>query len=58
MNAATAKAKQGVSNLIGGISKALVIEAEDLDNPGIPITSDGVFDRKKVHYCFHLFFYF
>jgi hypothetical protein len=48
VSAATAKAKKGVSTIIGGISKALVIEAEDLDDPGIPIDKHGVFDRKKV----------
>ena len=48
MNAVTVKAKQGVTGIITGISKALVIEAEDINDPGIPIDKDGVFDRKKV----------
>ena len=35
----------GVSSLWGGISKALIIEPEDKDDPGIPI---HVYSRAKV----------
>ena len=43
------KVKEGVSSLLGGLSKALTIEAEDLHKPLLPQYSDPpLFDRSKV----------
>ena len=42
---ATDKVKAGVGSLLTGISRALVIEPEDKDDPGEPITT---YDRAQV----------
>lgn len=47
---ATQRAKQGVTQLFGGISKALSVEAEDLKKPGQKQNphSKHIFDRAQV----------
>ena len=47
VTAATEKAKSGVTSLLGGISKALTVEAEDLHQPSTPATQH-VFNRAQV----------
>lgn len=43
------KFKTGVTSFLEGLSKALVIEAEDMEEPvAIPIRSEAVYDRAKA----------
>ena len=47
--AATQKAKEGVSSIFGGITKALTVEAEDKPVKKTPVRpTKQIFDRSKV----------
>ena len=53
VNAATEKAKAGVTTLLGGITKVLTVEAEDLHDTPI-VYSQQIFNRAQVqqkHWC-------